>query len=308
MTYGTCLRRFAVTALAVVVLLVVAANCITAQDTGTLVNPPPDWFEDADTQGSHYFLHTNVEGTSSYLRPESPDLEKTTIKNRVKVDNSTKVFFPFAREEWSPLEDKYSDYSNFAPKVSIVVNAGSIAGKVLNFELWFDFDGLAKTEADVDAKALFDSKTIMKTNSEVVLTLESREIVGQMKDFSEDSDKGNIKLVVWRSDPQAETLFIYCGAFNSVSWIIVPFSFHRDFVPPNGNGSENGNTLTIVIVLIIIGVGLLFIIGYCMYSKNTKKGVGDEDREHSKGSSKEDHRKRRDRKEQKSKRFYRKNR
>ena len=282
----------------------------TTQGQDEVYNPYPDWFDETAYDGTHYFLHTDIHGNQYHLKPEPPNITITNEQRRAKVESTGKIFFPFAREDWSSLEDVYWDDPKYAPQLSIVINSGDMPGKELNFEIWFDFDGLAQSEADVDAKAVFDTYTTWKRDDTEIVDLSAKEIIGEMKDFDNSTaNVGNIKLVVWRTDDQNDTLFIYCGAYKSMSWMIVPFKFHRDFyVPPNGEDPD-GSLVPVAAIFIVVGVlGLAVIIYYIYWSKKQKRDKEEDDDSSSRRKGRSGQRKRKDQQSQKAKRFYRKNR
>lgn len=293
-----------------ILTLGVISNSFTAQEIVGIINPPPSFFDDNAYNGSHYYLHCFNMDTPPYLRPESPDLDKTNPSNRARVSSGVKTFFPFAREDMSPLEDKYDDDPKLFPRISLMVNSGATPGKALRFEIWFDFDGLAKQESDVEVKALFDTYFFLTTGETVVIDLTASEIKGTWQNFSEEPNKGNIKLVAWREDNQTEDVFIYCGAYKSVSWIVVPFKFHRDFEDISPNGDDNGSPIkTIAFILIVIGVAVVAVVAYYFYWRKNKYVPEDDEEEETtnkkKRSTSEERQMKKDRQMRKSKRFYR---
>jgi len=288
----------------------VISNSFLAQEVVGTINPPPSFFDDNAYNGSHYYLHCFNEDTPPYLRPESPDLDKTTQRNRARVTSGVKTFFPFAREDMSPLEDKYDPDPELAPRISLMVNTGSAPGKALDFELWFDFDGLAEQESDVEVKAMFDTHFFLTTGETEKIEISASEITGTWQNFSEEPNKGNIKLVVWREDNQTEDVFIYCGAYKSLSWIVVPFKFHRDFQDISPNDDDNGSPVkTIVFIGIVVGVPVIAVAAYYFYwRKNNYKPEEEEDddnKSNSKLSTSEKRQKKKDKQQRKSKKFYR---
>jgi hypothetical protein len=284
----------------------VASN---AHAQAPVTNQYPEWFDDEEYDGTHYFLHTDVHGEQYYLRPVPPNITATNEERRAKVENTGKIYFPFAREDWSQLIDLYWDDPAYTPRISVVVNSGKTVGKILNFEIWFDFDGLAGKESDVDAKAVFAPYTTMKKDDTETVDLTATKITGEMRDFDNSTDNvGNIKLVIWRTDDKDDTMFIYCGAYRSYSWMIVPFKFYRP--PPDYNFTEeDDNTVRFAAFLIVVGLlGIAAVIYYIYWSRKQKAEKDDDDSKEESKSKREQNRKRRDKQRQKTKRFYRKNR
>jgi nitrogen fixation-related uncharacterized protein len=284
-----------------ILLCVIFATGTSSAQT-SVVNPPPAWFDDEGYNGSHYYLRTFDENSPPYLHWAKPNLEKTTINNRVRLDSTGKVHFPWMRSDWSSLEDLYSKDPKVAPQISIVINSGSTSMKILRAEIWFDLDGLAKTEADIEAKAVFDPYLTQKTDTTEIVSLKASKIEGTLGNFT----MGNIKLVLWRTDLQNETLLIYCGAFNSLSWIVVPFKFNRDISPPdNGDEDNKGLIIGAIVVLGILAVGIVIFLIWSSKSKNydeEEEKVSISDSRRKKSQARKDREKNRDLKRRNKKR------
>ena len=270
----------------------------TNASAGAAENPLPSDLE----KGNNYYLSVYKDGQPPYLHPDSPiEFNHTSILNKVTVKSNSSVNFPWPREDMRSFKDYYVNASNLWPRLSIIVNSGRLPNKVLRFEIWFDFDGQAKIESDVEAKAKFDDYTTRSSNSTELIDMKAMSITGTLKDFK----LGTVKLVVWRLDKIDDDMFIYCGAFNKTSWIVIPYQFDP-YVSPENNGTDGKYNVYIAIGLLAIGLVVLIAI-VVMYHRNKSTPSGNEnDDDDEEEDPREQKRRKRSEKRRKTSAFYRK--
>lgn len=281
------------------ICLIIIAGTSQAQNEG--VNPLPSFIDEDEDIGSFYYLRADSVNEPPYLRPNNPiDIGHTSVENRFSVGKGETVYVPFIRADLSSMEDVYIKDANLTPRVSLIVNSGNTVGKVLHIEIWFDFDGLAKKESDVDAKAVFKDYTTHRKDSTEQIDLLMDKQVGEFKDFQEGADKGNIKVVITRKDSIDEDLLVYCGAVKTLSWIIVPYRWtpydSENATPPDDDDDSISSEAYVALAVFIVGGLVMAVIVYYLYSNRMKKETYEEpDDKYSKRRKKDRQKAKRDR-------------
>lgn len=282
-------------------ILACAVICMSANvSAGAQDNPMPSGL----VKGNFYYLSVYEDGQPPYLHPDSPvTFNHTSILNKVTVKANSSVNFPWPRIEIKSYKDYYVNDSKLWPRLSLVINSGSISGKVLRFEIWFDFDGFAKTASDVDAKAKFEDYVTKSRNTTELIDIKAKSIDGTLKDFN----YGTVKLVIWRVDTINDDMFIYCGAFNRTSWMAIPYQF-EPYVPSVHNNNSENTDIYIAIAFLAVGL-VIFIAIVVIYYRNRNTPSGNEkDEEDLDEDPRDRKRNKRREKRRKTSAFYRKDR
>jgi len=274
----------------------------TNVSAGAAENPMPSGL----VKGNYYYLSVYKDGQPPYLHPDSPiPFNHTSVFNKVTIKSNSSVNFPWPRVDMKSYKDYYVNDSRLWPRLSMVVNSGSGSGKILRFEIWFDFEGEAKTSADADAKAKFDDYVTKSSNTTELIDIKATSIDGTLRDFN----YGTVKVVIWRLDTMNDDMFIYCGAYNRTSWMVIPYQFDP-YVPTDHNYTSNKNDVYIAIGFLAIGLVIIIAIAVLYYrNKSTPSGSEkDEDDEDMDDDPRDKKRRKRSEKRRKTSAFYRKNR
>jgi len=83
-----------------------------------------------------------------------------------------------------------------------------------------------------------------------------KDVSGLNKDNGNNPPGANLTVRIWRTDSIEDVMYIYCGAYNRTSKVVIPY---KPATEGNG-GSEDDGSINPVIQALVIAVVVLFVI------------------------------------------------
>lgn len=230
---------------------VILVLLVTNQAVGT--PPPPP----AVHKPNILFLHsTGAISGYQFLSTELPTNRSTAVAILSTAEEITFDYPPLHTQGLLMRNMKFnrSDY----PKIYIIVISQKQAGKLINIELRFDVDNDSKFEF----KATFPLYKTTSVWEEEVINLSYRRYEGRPTDIT----NGWVQLAIWRSDnlnTTAGDVIIYCGAYNKISWLSIPFTpkelIDKDDTHSISSTAPNivlGSSICVIIIIIIVIISI----------------------------------------------------